>query len=82
MTKFLNEHGDTHASSSHEVSLEPTFRRREDLSTHEAKFVDVKKASQRTADLKRKAAEAHEKHVHTENVAGESPMSTPDLRQL
>ena len=24
-------HGDSHARSSHEVSLEPTFKRREDL---------------------------------------------------
>ena len=28
------EHRDSHASSSHEVSLEPTFRRREDLGKH------------------------------------------------
>ena len=28
------EHRDSHASSSHEVSLEPTFKRREDLGTH------------------------------------------------
>ena len=28
------ERGDSHASSSHEVSLEPTFKRREDLSKH------------------------------------------------
>ena len=27
-------HGDSHASSSHEVSLEPTLKRREDLSKH------------------------------------------------
>ena len=27
-------HGDSHASSSHEVSLEPTFKRREDLGRH------------------------------------------------
>ena len=27
-------HGDSHASSSHEVSLEPTFKRREDLCKH------------------------------------------------
>ena len=27
-------HGDAHASSSHEVSLEPTFKRREDLGKH------------------------------------------------
>ena len=27
----IPEHGDSHASSSHEVSLEPTFKRREDL---------------------------------------------------
>ena len=26
--------GDSHASSSHEVSLEPTFKRREDLGKH------------------------------------------------
>ena len=28
------EHGDSHASSSHVVSLEPTFKRREDLCKH------------------------------------------------
>ena len=28
------EHGDSHASSSHEVSLEPTSKRREDLGKH------------------------------------------------
>ena len=27
-------HGDSHASSSHEVSLEPTFKRREDFGKH------------------------------------------------
>ena len=27
----IPEHGDSHASSSHEISLEPTFKRREDL---------------------------------------------------
>ena len=27
-------HGDSHASSSHEASLEPTFQRREDLGKH------------------------------------------------
>ena len=27
-------HGDSHASSSHEVSLEPIFKRREDLGKH------------------------------------------------
>ena len=27
-------HGDSHASSAHEVSLEPTFKRREDLCKH------------------------------------------------
>ena len=32
--KFLNMEGDSHASSSHEVSLEPTFKRREDLCEH------------------------------------------------
>ena len=30
----IPEHGDPHASSSHEVSLEPTFKRREDLCKH------------------------------------------------
>ena len=30
------EHGDSHASSSHEVSLEPTLKRREDLGKHSA----------------------------------------------
>ena len=30
-------HGDSHASSSHEVSLEPTFKRREDLCKHSVK---------------------------------------------
>ena len=30
----IPEHGDSHASSSHEVSLEPIFKRREDLCKH------------------------------------------------
>ena len=30
----IPEHGDSHASSSHEVSLEPTFKTREDLCKH------------------------------------------------
>ena len=30
----IPEHGDSHASSSHEVFLEPTFKRREDLCKH------------------------------------------------
>ena len=30
----IPEHGDHHASSSHEASLEPTFKRREDLCKH------------------------------------------------
>ncbi len=30
----IQVHGDSHASSSHEVSLEPTFKRREDLGKH------------------------------------------------
>ena len=30
----IPEHGDSHASSSHEVSLEPTCKRREDLGKH------------------------------------------------
>ena len=30
----IPEQGDSHASSSHEVSLEPTFKRREDLGKH------------------------------------------------
>ena len=30
----IPEHGDSHASSSHEVTLEPTFKRREDLGKH------------------------------------------------
>ena len=30
----IPEHGDSHASSSHEASLEPTFKRREDLCKH------------------------------------------------
>ena len=33
----IPEHGDSHASSSHEVSLEPTFKRREDLCKHSVK---------------------------------------------
>ena len=34
MDDEIQEHGDSHASSSHEVSLEPTFKRREDLGKH------------------------------------------------
>ena len=30
----IPEHGDSHASSSHEISLEPTFKRREDFCKH------------------------------------------------
>ena len=30
----IPQHGDSHASSSHEVSLEPIFKRREDLGKH------------------------------------------------
>ena len=30
----IPERGDSHASSSHEVSLQPTFKRREDLGKH------------------------------------------------
>ena len=32
--EWLQEFRDSHASSSHEVSLEPTFKRREDLGKH------------------------------------------------
>ena len=31
------EHRDSHATSSHETSLEPTFKRREDLGKHSVK---------------------------------------------
>ena len=31
---LVDEHGDSHASSSHEASLEPIFKRREDLGKH------------------------------------------------
>ena len=34
MDDEIPEHGDSHASSSHKVSLEPTFKRREDLGKH------------------------------------------------
>ena len=34
MDDGVPELGDSHASSSHEVSLEPTFKRREDLCKH------------------------------------------------
>ena len=34
MDDEIPEQGDSHASSSHEVSLEPTFKRREDLGKH------------------------------------------------
>ena len=30
----IPEHGDSHASASHEPSLEPKFKRREDLGKH------------------------------------------------
>ena len=33
----IPEHGDSHASSSHEVSLEPTFKSREDVREHSVK---------------------------------------------
>ena len=34
MDDSVSEHRDSHASSSHEVLLEPTFKRREDLGKH------------------------------------------------
>ena len=34
MDDEIPEHGDSHASSSHEASLEPTFKRREDSCKH------------------------------------------------
>ena len=34
MDDEVPERGDSHASSSHEPSLEPTFKRREDLGKH------------------------------------------------
>ena len=34
MDDKVPEHGDSHASSSHEVSLEPILKRREDLCKH------------------------------------------------
>ena len=37
MDDEIPEHGDSHASSSHEASLEPTFKRREDLFKHSVK---------------------------------------------
>ena len=37
MDDEIPERGDSHASSSHEVSLEPTFKRREDLCKHSVK---------------------------------------------
>ena len=35
-------HGDSHASSSHEASLEPIFKRREDLGKHSVKLISLK----------------------------------------
>ena len=37
MDDEVPERGDSHASSSHEVSSEPTFKRREDLGKHSVK---------------------------------------------
>ena len=34
MDDEIPEHGDSHASSSHDGSLEPTLKRREDLGKH------------------------------------------------
>ena len=42
---------------------------------------DLKKACQRTAEVKRRATDAHEKHVSTENVAEEQPKNIQDLKQ-
>ena len=38
----IPEHGDSHASSSHEMSLEPTFKRREDLCKHSFILISLK----------------------------------------
>ena len=37
MDDEIPEHGDSHASSSHEASLEPILKRREDLCKHNVK---------------------------------------------
>ena len=42
-------HGDSHASSSHEVSLEPIFKRREDLGKHSVQKNSLKTEIARSA---------------------------------
>ena len=43
------EHRDSHASSSHEVSLEPTTKRREDLGNHSVFLISLKTDFARSA---------------------------------
>ena len=38
----IPEQGDSHASSPHEASLEPTFKRREDLGKHSVFLISLK----------------------------------------
>ena len=42
MDDEIPEQGDSHASSSHEASLEPTFKRREDLGKHSVFLISLK----------------------------------------
>ena len=45
----IPEHGDSHASASHEVSLKPTFKRREDLGKHSVLLISLKTEIARSA---------------------------------
>ena len=38
----IPEHGDSHASSSREASMEPVFKRREDLGKHSVQLISLK----------------------------------------
>ena len=52
MDDEIPKHGDSHASSSHEVSLEPTFQRREDLCKHS---VSTHFPKDRNCEIRRKS---------------------------
>ena len=49
MDDEIPQHGDSHASSSHEMSLEPIFKRREDWGKHSVKTHSLKTEIARSA---------------------------------
>ena len=64
----IPEHGGSHASSSDEVSLEPTFKRREDLCKHSVELILLKTEIARSATGQK-----------LQGLRAEDPMAEPYL---